>query len=81
MSAEGSQAEFEPLTSTIAAIATAVAAGTGSVAIVRLSGPRAEAIGRLLFVAAGRQVWDSHRVLYGHVVDPLSGERVDEALL
>jgi tRNA modification GTPase len=81
VSAEGSQAEFEPLTSTIAAIATAVAAGTGSVAIVRLSGPRAEAIGRRLFVAAGRQAWESHRVLYGHVVDPASGERVDEALL
>ncbi|MFZ0408334.1 MAG: tRNA uridine-5-carboxymethylaminomethyl(34) synthesis GTPase MnmE [Cyanobium sp.] len=66
---------------TIAAIATAVAAGAGSVAIVRLSGPRAEAIGRRLFVAAGRQEWESHRVLYGHVVDPASGERVDEALL
>ena len=72
----------EPLDSdTIAAIATAVAAGAGSVAIVRLSGPRAEAIGRRLFEAPGSQVWDSHRVLYGHVIDPASGERVDEALL
>ena len=67
--------------STIAAIATAVAAGEGSVAIVRLSGPQAEAIGRRLFLAAGRQEWASHRVLYGHVLDPASGERVDEALL
>jgi len=66
---------------TIAAVATAVAAGEGSVAIVRLSGPQAEAIGRRLFVAPGVQVWDSHRVLYGHVVDPCTGERVDEALL
>ena len=66
---------------TIAAIATAVAAGAGSVAIVRLSGPAAEAIGQRLFQAPGSQVWDSHRVLYGHVVDPVSGERVDEALL
>ncbi len=66
---------------TIAAIATAVAAGEGSVAIVRLSGPQAEAIGRRLFLAAGRQEWASHRVLYGHVLDPASGERVDEALL
>lgn len=66
---------------TIAAIATAVAAGAGSVAIVRLSGPAAEAIGRRLFQAPGSQVWDSHRVLYGHVVDPISGERADEALL
>ncbi len=66
---------------TIAAVATAVAAGAGSVAIVRLSGPQAEAIGRRLFVAPGPQSWESHRVLYGHVVDPASGERVDEALL
>ncbi len=48
---------------------------------MRVSGPRAEAIGRALFQPAGRQRWDSHRVLYGHVVDPASGERVDEALL
>ena len=66
---------------TIAAIATAVAPGQGSVAIVRLSGPTAEAIGRRLFQAPGRQPWESHRVLYGHVVDPASGERLDEALL
>ncbi|MCP9816519.1 tRNA uridine-5-carboxymethylaminomethyl(34) synthesis GTPase MnmE [Synechococcus sp. GreenBA-s] len=66
---------------TIAAVATAVAAGAGSVAIVRLSGPQAEAIGRRLFVAPGPQSWESHRVLYGHVVDPANGERVDEALL
>ncbi len=46
-----------------------------------MSGPEAEAIGLRLFDAPGRQVWDSHRVLYGHVVDPASGERVDEALL
>ena len=70
-----------PAGSTIAAIATAVAAGAGSVAIVRISGPQAEAIGRRLFLVAGRQDWDSHRVLYGHVLDPTSGERVDEALL
>jgi len=66
---------------TIAAIATAVAPGEGSVAIVRLSGPSAEPIARRLFRAPGQQVWESHRVLYGHVVDPASGERLDEALL
>jgi len=66
---------------TIAAIATAVAPGEGSVAIVRISGPGAEAIGQQLFVAPGSQSWDSHRVLYGHVVDPASQQRVDEALL
>ena len=66
---------------TIAAVATAIAPGEGSVAIVRVSGHEAEAIGRRLFVAPGDQAWESHRVLYGHVCDPASGERVDEALL
>ena len=76
------QPPASPLPSdTIAAVATAVAPGQGSVAIVRLSGPESEAIGRRLFEAPGQQEWDSHRVLYGHVVDPASGERVDEALL
>ncbi len=58
-----------------------MAPGQGSVAIVRISGAQAEAIGRRLFRAPGRQPWASHRILYGHVVDPRSGERVDEALL
>ena len=48
---------------TIAAVATAVAAGEGSVSIVRISGPEAEAIGARLFEAPGYQVWESHRVL------------------
>ncbi len=68
-------------TDTIAAIATAVAPGVGSVAIVRMSGAGAEPIARRLFLAPGDQVWESHRVLYGHVVDSSSGERLDEALL
>jgi tRNA modification GTPase len=75
------QTESDPRGDTIAAIATAVAAGQGSVAIVRMSGPRAEAIGMRLFQAPGRQEWASHRVLYGHVVEPDSGRKVDEALL
>jgi len=75
------RADVADLADTIAAIATAVAPGQGSVAIVRLSGPDALAIGRRLFRAPGSQVWDSHRILYGHVVDPASGERIDEALL
>ena len=66
---------------TIAAVATAVAAGAGSVAIVRVSGEQAEAIGQQLFRPAGRQSWESHRVLYGHVVDPSSDEVIDEVLL
>jgi len=69
--------------STIAAIATAVAAGVGSVAIVRISGPEAQAVGRRVFRPAGdrRQGWESHRVYYGHVVESASGEVLDEVLL
>ena len=68
---------------TIAAIATAVAAGVGSVAIVRISGPQAQAVGRRVFRPAGKrhQGWESHRVLYGHVVEPASGRVLDEVLL
>lgn len=58
-----------------------MAPGQGSVAIVRISGPQAEAIARLIFRAPGQQTWDSHRVLYGHICDPATDERVDEALL
>ena len=46
---------------TIAAIATAVAPGSGSVAIVRISRSGAEAIGQQMFVAPCSQSWESHR--------------------
>ncbi len=74
-------------TETSAAIATPP--GQGGVGIVRLSGPDAFAIGRALF-RPGRQLSDatrnndgvpsSHRLTYGHVVDPATGEVVDEVL-
>ena len=66
---------------TIAAVATAVAAGEGSVSIVRISGPEAETIGARSFEAPGQQVWESHRVLYGHVLAADGVERLDEVLV
>jgi tRNA modification GTPase len=66
---------------TIAAIATAMVSQQGSVGIVRLSGATAIDIAKQLFVAAGKQVWESHRVLYGHIRHPQTGVIVDEALL
>ncbi len=66
---------------TIAAIATAVVPQQGSVGIVRLSGPEALAIAQLLFKAPGQQVWESHRILYGYIRHPQTGQIVDEALL
>lgn len=66
---------------TIAAIATAVVPQQGSVGIVRMSGKDAIAIARSLFHAPGRQVWDSHRILYGYVRHPQTQQVIDEALL
>ncbi len=66
---------------TIAAIATAIVPEQGSVGIVRVSGPEAVAIARTLFQAQGRQVWESHRILYGFVRHPETQQVIDEALL
>lgn len=68
-------------TATIAAIATAIVPQQGSVGIVRVSGSQALSIGRSLFHAPGGQRWESHRILYGFVREPETGETVDEALL
>ncbi len=65
---------------TIAAIATAIVPQQGSVGIVRLSGATAIAIGQALLRTPGKPAWESHRILYGHVVDPRQGQVVDEVL-
>lgn len=66
---------------TIAAIASAVVPQQGSIGIVRLSGAGAVGIARTIFHAPGKQVWESHRILYGNLVNPRTGQMVDEALL
>jgi tRNA modification GTPase len=66
---------------TIAAIATAVVPQQGSVGIVRISGKDAIAIARTLFHAPGRQLWETHRILYGYLRHPQTKQVVDEALL
>lgn len=66
---------------TIAAIATAIVPQQGSVGIVRVSGPAAVAIAQTLFQAAGRQAWESHHILYGHICHPQTGHLIDEGLL
>ncbi|MEH2111660.1 tRNA uridine-5-carboxymethylaminomethyl(34) synthesis GTPase MnmE [Nostoc sp.] len=68
-------------TGTIAAIATAVVPQQGSVGIVRVSGSQAMALAQSLFHAPGRQVWESHRILYGYIRHPQTQQLVDEALL
>ena len=67
---------------TIVSISTA--AGLGAIGIVRLSGREAVAIAERLFMPArGYSVKpeESHRMLYGMVVDPDSGAHIDEVLL
>ncbi len=63
---------------TIAGIATAL--GDGGVAVVRVSGELAEAIFTRVFHAARHIApYESHRLMYGHIVDE-NGDTVDEAM-
>jgi tRNA modification GTPase len=64
---------------TIAAVSTPP--GEGGIGIVRLSGPAAFAIARRIFSPAHPGGLRSRRLHYGHVVDPATGERLDEVLL
>jgi tRNA modification GTPase len=67
---------------TISAIATAI--GEGGIGIVRISGRKAVTIANKLFISkTGKQTTNivSHQVVYGEIVDPASGETVDEVLL
>ena len=63
---------------TIAAIATAT--GAGGIAIVRVSGDRAEEILKALFIPAKpREFFESHRLMYGRAVDE-GGRALDEVM-
>lgn len=67
---------------TIAAISTPV--GQGGIGIVRLSGPEAVAITDRIFRSKKNEKPShapSHKMLYGHIVDPADERVVDEVLL
>ncbi|MGD8352441.1 MAG: tRNA uridine-5-carboxymethylaminomethyl(34) synthesis GTPase MnmE [Nitrospirota bacterium] len=64
---------------TIAAVSTPP--GEGGIGIVRLSGPEAFAIARRVFRPSGPGELVSHRLRHGFVVDPATGEKLDEVLL
>ena len=68
------------LDDTIVAISTPI--GEGGIGIVRLSGPQAQAILLQVFRPASRthNGLESHRLCYGHVVDPDTLDTVDEVL-
>ncbi len=72
------------LDDTIAAISTPI--GEGGIGIVRMSGPQALYILQKIFVRGkGQQPHvselQSYRLHYGHIIDPESGEMVDEVLV
>lgn len=67
---------------TIAAISTPL--GEGGIGIVRLSGPKSLKIATKLFKAKRKielEKIETHRLMYGYIVNPESGEIVDEVLL
>ena len=70
-----------PQGETIAAIASAVVPQQGSIGIVRLSGTKAIDIAHTLFHPPGKQLWESHRILYGYIRHPKTKQLIDEALL
>lgn len=64
---------------TIAAIATPL--GESGIGIVRLSGPDAQPILKRLFAPTGSETaFATHRLYYGHIMDPTQGGTVDEVL-
>lgn len=67
-----------PGNDTIAAIATAP--GPAGVGIIRISGPKAFAAGSGIFRKKIDGPFDSHRLYYGQILHPDSGEILDEAL-
>ncbi len=67
---------------TIAAISTPP--GHSGIGIVRLTGPDAVTIADKIFRSAGKKKIRhsrSHRIMYGHITEPETGEAVDEVLL
>ena len=63
---------------TIAAISTPV--GEGGVGIIRVSGPDSHPIARRLIRRSTDGDFESHRFYYGFVLDPETGDVVDEAM-
>ncbi len=68
------------LDDTIAAIATPM--GVGAIGIVRISGKDAISIADKIFISKDKpSSSESHRILYGHIINPDTREPIDEVLL
>jgi len=71
-----------PEQDTICAVSTPP--GAGGIGIIRVSGKDAIALAARIFRPRGNKdlfTTSSHTILYGQVIDPVSGETVDEALV
>jgi tRNA modification GTPase len=67
---------------TICSVSTPV--GEGGIGIIRISGRSAITVAAKIFRAANNQsltICPTHRIQYGHIADPHSGEIVDEVLV
>ena len=70
------------ITDTIAAISTPM--GEGAIAIVRLSGDEAVQIADKIFKSPNNkklQDQQTHTIHYGHLIDPKTGEVVEEVMV
>ena len=72
---------FSPTEDTIAAIATAVSPGQGSIAVIRISGSSAIEITKTIVHIPGTHDWSTHKVLYGHVTEADQTIYIDEVLI
>ncbi|KGG16748.1 MULTISPECIES: tRNA uridine-5-carboxymethylaminomethyl(34) synthesis GTPase MnmE [unclassified Prochlorococcus] len=70
-----------PTEETIAAISSAIAPGQGAVAIIKISGPSAKKVVSNIVKIPGKQVWDTHTILYGHVINQTTKKNIDEVLI
>jgi tRNA modification GTPase len=66
------------LDDTIVAIATPL--GRGGIGVVRLSGPEALAIARPMLRLSGSGELQANRATFGELIDPTTGERIDEVV-
>lgn len=64
---------------TIAAISTPP--GEGAISIVRMSGEEAVSIAQKVFSGRDLTKVKSHTINYGHIVDPKTGEEIDEVMV
>ncbi|MCT3457356.1 tRNA uridine-5-carboxymethylaminomethyl(34) synthesis GTPase MnmE [Limosilactobacillus fermentum] len=64
---------------TIAAISTPV--GEGGISIIRVSGDQALDVVNRIFKGKDLHQVKSHTINYGHIIDPASGETVDEVMV